>query len=264
MGLFGKKKEAEYCAICGKEKKSGLLRGLFQESVDGRYVCNECYGKVDISATILNTMSIDEFKNYLIFREDNVKLKEHFQATSIIDLGMLDTKIIFDRKNGFVCFDKSLEKTIFERKHIRSFEIREDEHIIFQGSAEGLFSYETKVVSTIHAMKPEFEQFLTEHKQFDEQFRHMNENQQAEVCDKEPRFKTEEPFRNFIVVIYFDHPYWDKMTVDMSGPKFNEIKPNAEDYLAEYRRGYYTMEQLANEFMAFAFVGMHHEMTNME
>ena len=264
MGLFGKKKEVEHCAICGKEKKGGLLRGLFQESVGGQYVCNDCYGDVDISPAILNTMSIDAFKNYLIFREENAKLKEHFQATRIMDLGMLNKKIIFDRKNGYVSFDKSLEKTIFERKHITSFEIREDDQMIFQGNADGLHTYESTVAAKIDAMGPEFERFNHEHRLFDEQFRHMNETQQAEECDNEPRFKTEEPFRQFVVNICFDHLYWDQMTFEMGAPKFNEIKPDGDAYLAEYRRGYKIMEELSNEIMAFAFVDRINELANEE
>ena len=61
MALFGKNKPVEYCAICGKQRKTGLLRGLFQTEIDGQYVCSDCFGSPDVQQEILSHMTMEQF-----------------------------------------------------------------------------------------------------------------------------------------------------------------------------------------------------------
>lgn len=88
MGLFGKK---EPCAICG-----GKVSGLFPAKIDGYRVCSDCYGKVDLPDGMEKAMTLEEFKAYRQFREENRRLKERFQITRQIDFGWLDDKFLFD------------------------------------------------------------------------------------------------------------------------------------------------------------------------
>ena len=51
MGLFTKK---DPCAICGEK-----VKGLLPWKVEGQYVCNDCYGVVDIQGDA-NKMTMQE------------------------------------------------------------------------------------------------------------------------------------------------------------------------------------------------------------
>ena len=251
MALFGKKKPAEFCAICGKERKTGLLRGLFQIEVEGQYVCNDCYGDVDVQQEILSNMTMDQFKAYIAFREENAKRKEKFSTTSTVDFGVWDTKILFDSIHGFMCMDKNLDKTIFQRGDLRSFVIREDDRIIFSGNAAGLMCNQSDVSNQIRRMELKFATFRREQRIYENKLLNMSAEERAR--QSEPRFNEEEPFQNFYVELYFDHPYWNQIKADMNGPRFNKTDPSADQYMTSYRLAYETMEQLARELMAFAF-----------
>ena len=264
MALFGKKKEGDQCAICGKERKTGLFRGLFQASVDGQYVCGDCYGIVDLPAATENQMSIQEFKEYMNFRKENLKLKDRFAVSSSIDFGILDSKVVFDHTHGYLCLSKELDKTIFERKHLSSFAIREDSHTIFEGNANGMNSYGSNVHNQLRLMQPKFTQFRQEMRTFQDKLNRMSPEQQEKERSNKPRFNSPEPFQNFYVDLYFDHPYWKEITLDMAGPRFHSESASLEDYLTSYRLSFGTMEQLAQNLESFlsAKAGMASEMAN--
>lgn len=255
MGLFGKKKPAEFCAVCGKERKTGLLRGLFQMEIDGQYVCSDCFGATDIQTEILNKMSIAEFKAYFPFREENEKLKERFSATSKVELGTWGTELLFDRVNGLMSFDQNMRGTVFQRGSLRSFVIREDDRAIMEGSGEGLRFYESPVQEELRMLGPAFADFSREQRRFEERLRFMKPEQREEAQKNAPRFTCSEPFRNFYAELYFDHPYWNNKTLEMGGPRFDSKDPNAAKYMSEYREGCQTMQTLAQELMAVFFPG---------
>ncbi len=255
MALFGKKKEVEYCAICGKERKTGFLRGLFQSTVDGQYVCSDCYGMVDVDSDILNKMTIPEFKEYIQFREENQKLKEQFETTNTFDFGIFDTKIVFDQTHGYLAFSTALDKTIFERKHLTSFVIKEDDHVIFEGDANGLHSYETEVYNELRRMYTRFSAYRQEVRSYENRLARLSASERQSGADQHPSFSGIEPFSSFNVDIFLDHPYWKKFHFDMAGPRFSNGLSIEEIYRHEYQSNYNKMEQLANDFMNFAFSG---------
>ena len=88
MGLFAKRPP---CPICG-----GKVKGLLTWKVGGEKVCDDCYGFVDLPDKMVDTMSIEEFKQYMVFRDENDVLRQEFQETQRIDFGWLDTKFLFD------------------------------------------------------------------------------------------------------------------------------------------------------------------------
>ena len=130
MALFGKKSP---CAICG-----GKVSALFPWKIAGEYVCNLCHGQVDMSEEVEKNMTLDEFRGYVAFREENKILKQDFSVTKSFDFGVLDTKIVMDIPKRRICFDKALNATIFEGHQIRHFVIKEDMAPIFEGNANGL------------------------------------------------------------------------------------------------------------------------------
>ena len=234
MGLFGKK---DPCAICG-----GKVGGLFASKIDGQYVCNACYGIVDLPNGAVNAMTVEDFKGYMAFREENAQLKQQFQITQEVDFGWFDTKFAFDTNNRLMCMSKNLDKTIFEGSQIKSFVIKEDSTPIFEGSAAGLMCYPSTVPERLQMMMPQIQMF-----------RMQAEMRRQSDDDNSFRFDVPEPFKSFNVEIRFNHPYWDVFTADMSGPSFNNSYPDADDYLRDYNRDFATIDQLARALMRVAF-----------
>ena len=90
MALFGKK--TTNCAICGKEVKTGLLRGLFQKKIEDQLICKECYGTVDLPVDVECNMTLNRFREYMAFRDANQKLKDAFRITRQVDFGVFEEK----------------------------------------------------------------------------------------------------------------------------------------------------------------------------
>ena len=67
--------------------------------------------------------------------------------------------------------------------------------------------------------------------------------------------KFDKPFQNFVVEIYFDHPYWNEFKADMSGPRFDNDRPDVNDYLRSYQNDIAVVEELAQYLTAVAFPG---------
>lgn len=248
MGLFTKK---DPCVFCG-----GKVKGLFPTKIEGKYVCSDCYGDVDLPSERKKDMTLQFFRDYMAFREENAALREKFQTTEKIDFGFFDTKFMFDTTNQLLCMDKDLSKTIFEGKNIRSFLIKEDSRVLFEGTAEGLRYFESTVPESAMALLPQITQFNVRMEMYRELER-MRDNKDDNDNNRpqRPYINLPEPFRNFNVEIYFDHPYWSEFTADMSGPTFDTERPSVDEYLSTYRERAATMKQLAQALMAVAFPG---------
>lgn len=251
MGLFSKK---DPCAICG-----GKVKGLLPWKIEGQYVCDDCYGIVDLPNNAMNHMTLEAFRGYMAFRDENKQLREKFQITQQVDFGWLDTKFLFDMTNRLLCMDKHLNKTIFEGSQIKSFSIKEDSAPLFEGSASGLLCYTSSVPDRVTAMAPQIDQFRIQ-----AQMQRNTERLMDCLDDGERNYSTgtylsnidiPEPFKNFNVEILFDHPYWDVFTADMGGPAFDNDSPDVNNYLRDYRQSAMIMEQLAKALMDIVFPG---------
>lgn len=237
MGLFGKK---DPCAICG-----GKVKGLFPWSVGGVHICNDCYGRVYLPNGAVNQMSLEDFKGYMAFREENDLLRQKFHVTHQVDFGWFDTKFLFDTTNNLLCMDKNLDATIFEGSQVQSFVIKEDATPLFEGSAAGLRRHVSTVPDRLMAMAPQIA--------MQAQMQRMADR--VDDDNHHHRVDIPEPFKNFNVEIRFNHPYWTTFTADMSGPTFNNDYPRVDDYLREYNNNVVTMDELARALMEVAFPG---------
>lgn len=243
MGLFSKKGP---CVICG-----GKVSGLFPWKVDGQYVCDNCHGIVDLPGGMEGTFSLDDFQGYMAFRRQNQQLKSQFTVSQTIDFGLLDTKILFDCQNRLFCFDKHLDKTIFQGGELVSFVIKEDSSPLYEGSAQGLVRHDSPVFQKVQAMAPRIAQYKMER-----EMREVIERLKEDDGGPKPTRRyidVPEPFRAFNVEFHFRHPYWSVLRCDMSGPTFDSERPDADDYLDEYRRDVAMLEQLAETAMCVAF-----------
>jgi len=239
MGFFTKR---EPCPICG-----GKVKGLLPQKIGGRSICGDCSGFIDLPDGVAEEMSIDEFRGYMAFREENGKLKECFETVKQIDFGIFDTKFMFDMNNRLLCMDQHLNKTIFKAAEIESFVIREDTTLLFEGNAHLLKRYISTVPKDAAALTPQITQYILQRRMLE---RVDDDNSMRHRLRRIPA-----PFENFYVDIHFKHPYWDIFTADMSGPQFDDVVPDVNDYLREYKSSAAVMEDLAFTLMELAFPG---------
>lgn len=240
MGLFTKK---EPCAICG-----GKVKGLLPWKIEGQYVCDSCHGVVDVQKD-KEDMTMEQFRQYRAFREENQALKNQFTISQKVDFGAFDTKLVFDFDHRLFCMDQHLGKTVFRGGEIKSFVIQEDGAPIFEGGPQGLVRYESIVPERLTMMAPQLNQILMQ-KQLEDQ---LNVGRDPDHRPAPRFYDIPEPFKKFQVSIYVDHPYWSLLECDRSGPTFDNDYPDVNDYMNRYQEGYWLMENLAQCLMTVAF-----------
>lgn len=240
MGLFTKK---EPCAICG-----GKVKGLLPWKIEGQYVCDSCHGVVDVQKD-KEDMTMEQFRQYRAFREENQALKDQFTISQKVDFGAFDTKLAFDFDHRLFCMDQHLGKTVFRGGEIKSFVIQEDGAPIFEGGPQGLVRYESIVPERLTMMAPQLNQILMQ-KQLEDQ---LNVGRDPDHRPAPRFYDIPEPFKKFQVSIYVDHPYWSLLECDRSGPTFDNDYPDVNDYMNRYQEGYWLMENLAQCLMTVAF-----------
>lgn len=240
MGLFTKK---EPCAICG-----GKVKGLLPWKIEGQYVCDSCHGVVDVQKD-KEDMTMEQFRQYRAFREENQALKDQFTISQKVDFGAFDTKLVFDFDHRLFCMDQHLGKTVFRGGEIKSFVIQEDGAPIFEGGPQGLVRYESIVPERLTMMAPQLNQILMQ-KQLEDQ---LNVGRDPDHRPAPRFYDIPEPFKKFQVSIYVDHPYWSLLECDRSGPTFDNDYPDVNDYMNRYQEGYWLMENLAQCLMTVAF-----------
>lgn len=243
MGLFSKKPP---CPICG-----GKISWLLPSKIEGEYICSNCYGKLDMEPGKVSSLTMQSFREYLAFYDQNQVLKDQFVISEQVDFGVWDTKIIFDFQHKLFCMSSSPDKTIFEAGHLKSFTIKEDNAPLFEGSAEGIRRYASTVTERAMAMAPQIAQFEANERLA----RTMDRLDDGKVNNSATvqYFDIPEPFRAFNVELRFDHPYWAVIQCDMDGPRFSSEWPDVSDYLNAYQRSVEEIEKLAAALRTVAF-----------
>lgn len=245
MGLFSQKSP---CLICGSK-----ISWLLPSKIEGQYVCNTCHNKIDMDADKAMNMTMQGFKEYLIFYNENQLLKDQFGVSEQIYFGFWDTKIIFDYQNKLFCMSKNLDKTVFEGKQLKSFTIKEDSMPLFEGTAEGIRHYTSTVKERTMAMAPQIAQFMMNR----QMARTLDKMDDGKVNGSAPvqYFDIPEPFKAFNVELHLDHPYWTVIKCDMDGPQFSNDHPDVNDYIRDYENSIEKIEKLVASLKTVAFPG---------
>ncbi len=243
MGLFSIKPP---CPICG-----GKISWLLPSKIEGEYICGTCYSKIDMESDKANHLTMQGFREYLAFYDQNQLLKDQFVISERVDFGLWDTKIIFDHQNKLFCMSKNPDKTVFEGKQLKSFTIKEDNSPLFEGSSAGIKRYTSTVPERAMAMAPQISQFMM-NKQIARTLDKLDDGK-ANGSAPVQYFNVPEPFHAFNVELHFDHPYWTVIKCDMDGPRFNNTHPDVNDYLRSYQRSIEEIEKLVAAFKTVAF-----------
>ena len=174
MGLFN----LPHCPVCGS--KSALFLRLKN---DGEYICDTCYSKIDMEHDKVCTLTLQQYKKYLIFYRQNQRLKTKFVTSMCIDLGKRDGAIIFDYHNKLLCKSNNPDKTIFEAEQLKSFQVKKKDTLLYEGSKEYIRRYAATV---------------------QEHAKGINLSEQSS--------------QTVHVELQFNHPYWSKIAWDMEDP----------------------------------------------
>ena len=246
MGIFSKKPP---CPICG-----GKISWFLPSKIEGEYICNSCYGKIDMQSDKANNLTMQDFKEYLFFYEQNQQLKDRFVISEKVDFGILDTKIIFDFQSKLFCMSSQPDKTVFEGKHLKSFTIKEDNALLFEGSTQGIRRYASTVPERAMALAPQISQFMM-NKQMARTLDRLDDGKENHSTSVQ-YFDVPEPFHAFYVELHFDHPYWTEIKCDMAGPRFDSANPDVNDYIRSYQLKMEEIEKLVNALKTVAFPGV--------
>jgi len=230
MGLFSRKPP---CPVCGGKVRSTAVK------IEGKPICKNCLGKIDVESGRESRLTIRELREYLDFYERNRMLGEKFTVSERFDLGFLDAKIIFDFDNRLFCMGKNPDKTVFEGKHVKFFVIREDDAPIFEGSAEGIRRYPSAVPERAAAMAQRAAPFPA--------------GSPASNAAGKADGGIPAPFSRFNVELYLEHPYWPVITCGMDGPRFDSGHPDVDGYLVAYRTCLVEIVRLVRAIKEVAF-----------
>ncbi len=243
MGLFSKKPP---CPVCG-----GKISWLLPSKIEGEYICDTCHNKIDMDTEKSMHLTMQDFKEYLLFYDQNKLLKDQFVISEQIDFGLWDTKIIFDYENKLFCMSKNPDKTVFESSQLKSVSIKEDSTPLFDISAEGIKRYTSTVPERAMALAPQITQYIM-NRQLARTIDKLDDGKQNNTTHMQ-FIDIPEPFRAFNVELHFNHPYWTVIKCDMDGPRFSNDHPDVNDYIRSYQRSYAEIEKLVNAFKTVAF-----------
>lgn len=235
------------CPICG-----GKISWFLPPRIEGKYICNACYEKMDMETDRKTNLTMQEFREYLVFYDQNQILKNKLVVSEIIDFTLWDTKIIFDYENKLFCLSENPVKTVFEGKQLKSFTIKEDSALLFEGSAEGIKRYTSAVPEQAMALTAQIIRFMM-NQQHTISIDDLSSDKDNNCTTLQQYFDVPGPFKAFNIVLNIDHPYWNVIKCDMRGPSLSNENPDVEDYMNSYKQSIEEIMRLVNALKRVAF-----------
>lgn len=244
MGLFSNNKKL--CPICGSPTPR-----LLPTKIEDMPICKECDRKIDLPDGVTDRMTLDDFRQYMAFYEENQALRDAFTETARYDFRFMRDDILVDAEHGLFHLNKKAEGLVFEAACLTGFRIWEDRDLLFQGDRQALQCFESDVPDRVGAMQTDIDRFTRDRQEYErmERMSRMMEERSRDRDDpppsrpyiREPRFEIPGPIRKFRMEITMDHPYWAGYRLEWDAPEFNYMYPSIADYLNEYQQ---TVEEL--------------------
>ena len=253
MGLFSNNKKL--CPICGSPTPR-----LLATKIEGQPICKECDSQIDLPDGAVNRMSLTDFRQYLAAFAENKLLQSEFQSSYQFHIGFWSGTLYVDEAHGLLRV-KEGSGWVFEGKDLKSFRISEDGKPLFESGDGVLNCHASSVPDRVNGMAQIIAQFYM-HKQeyerreamedlqncLDESNEERRERQRTSDLYR-PRFEGPAPMQKFRIEITLDHPYWQKIEDEFSGPEFDRDYPRAEDYRTSYREQAEELHLLASKLM---------------
>lgn len=249
MGLFSNNKKL--CPICNNPTPR-----LLSTKVEGVPICKECAAKIFLPDGALDQMSLDEFRQYIEFYEDNKELRDAFSETYSYNFGFFDTTLLLDVPNRLFRFFNSGDGLVMGAANLKSFRILEDDKPLFESGVSTLICHKSNVPDKINEMAPLITQFGMELREYEmwEQMEEMRRERNGQDNDRRsyrtrPTFDAQLPFQHFNIEITLEHPYWSIFTKSINAPDFSTTDPSVVSYMQEYNQKVEDMHKLATNLM---------------
>lgn len=234
MGLFSNNKKL--CPVCGNPTPR-LLATKIQDTP----ICKECDKKIYLPKGRTDRMTIDDFKQYIQFYEDNQALRDQFEENYSFNFGLFGGDLVLDIFHGLFRVNCDKDSLAFQADNLKSFRILEDSRVLFEGNHQELKHYDSKVPEKVKQLEPQIAQFqmqMREYEMFERLERMHEENDKDDNHYHEyhprPSFDVASPADTFHVELTFDHPYWDNIMWDWTGVSFDSDSPSVEAFLSCY------------------------------
>lgn len=254
MGLFSNNKKP--CPICGSPTPRLLPRKF-----DGQPICKTCEDKIDLPGDVLERMTLEAFRKYLVDYEENKSLRDLYHETYGHGAFFFSNEMLgLDEDNGLIRLKSSKNSWVIEKKYLKSFCILEDDRTIFENGKGELICHTSDIPARVRALEPVIAAFRIEKREYDrreemEKIRRLHEtDEQRRERERisetyRPRFEDPRLFDRFYIKVTLDHPYWTSYDDFIGAPAFDDSYPSAEDYLKEYQKKIDDLHILADKLM---------------
>lgn len=236
MGLFSNNKKL--CPICGSPTPR-----LLATKVEDTPICKECAGKIDLPDGMLAQMSLEAFRQYLAYYEENQSLRDLFAETNRMDFGFLESDLLADTTHRLLRLTNYNGSLVFPSSALKHFRFTEDGKTLFESGAGGLHCFRSDVPERVHELQPYIDRFYFQKEEFRrmermEEMRDRRDRRPGEPDDRpyipEPSFDMPAPVRRFAVELTLDDPYWKSFRKEIKAPGISSIEPDIGDYLRDY------------------------------
>lgn len=239
MGLFVNKQKT--CPICNQPTPR-----IFPTKIEGMPICKTCDGKIDLPDGMAGQMSMEDFRQYLDYYDQNRELRDIFTETCHMDFSDFNARIALDTTNRLFRLKGSENSLVMKAGELQAFRILEDNVVLFEGEGDTLKCHSSEIPDLVRNMAPQIAQFRMQQEMY-RQLERMDrdrEDRERRKNGEAPRptyytygseFDVPVPFRYFYVELTLTHPYWGGFRGKLDAPDFNRNSPNVNDYLRDYQ-----------------------------
>ena len=139
MGLFSNNKKL--CPVCGNPTPR-LLATKIQDTP----ICKECDKKIYLPKGRTDRMTIDDFKQYIQFYEDNQALRDQFEENYSFNFGLFGGDLVLDIFHGLFRVNCDKDSLAFQADNLKAFRILEDSRVLFEGNHQELKHYDLSLI----------------------------------------------------------------------------------------------------------------------
>ena len=249
MGLFTNNKKL--CPICGNPTPR-----LLATSVEGQNLCKECAAKINLPDGVQDTMTLEDFRQYLQCYDANKPLRDSFAETYRYNFGFFKGALVMDMDHQLLRLGDNDAAFALEPADVRSFRILEDGEVLYKGEKGNFWSYKSDIKERLKEIKPRIEEYKMLRHEYElmaelERNREQNGRDDRDFRDRvtEPDFNVPNPVEKFAVEITLEHPYWKSFYKETGAPKFDTEHPSTIDYLDDYTQKTEELHALAQNLM---------------
>lgn len=253
MGLFTNNKKL--CPICGNPTPR-----LLATKIEDTPICNDCYEKIDLPEGAIDRMSMNDFRKYMAYYEENQLLRDKYTETCSNSFGFFGGDLSLDTNNRLFRMSCLTTGFVMEASNLKKFRILEGSKLMFEGTKDALKVYDTKMEERVNALQPQITQYLVQKREV-EFMERMERNLEKQDRDKDgiPDYRSNGvytmtcdvpvPFQKFHVELTLEHPYWKSRSWEMDAPYFDRDYPSIDSYLDDYKQKSEELHVLALNLM---------------